>query len=91
MRAAAGDRLLLVTDGVLEAPAPDGAEFGDAGVERRARRVSSKRATPARARDARSCEALRAHTGIDPMEHDDVSFYVAEIVPPPPGPQVWQI
>ena len=39
----------------------------------------------------RLIDALRAHTGVDPMEHDDVSFYVAEIVEPPPGPQVWQI
>jgi hypothetical protein len=25
------------------------------------------------------------------MTHDDVSFYVAEITAPPPGPAVWQI
>ncbi|MFI5079405.1 MAG: hypothetical protein ACHQRO_18795, partial [Vicinamibacteria bacterium] len=40
---------------------------------------------------ARLVDALRAHTGADPMAHDDVSFYVAEIVEPPPGPQLWQI
>jgi serine phosphatase RsbU (regulator of sigma subunit) len=33
VQAIPGDRLLLVTDGVLEAPSPDGTEFGDAGVE----------------------------------------------------------
>ncbi len=90
VRAVPGDRLLLVTDGVLEAPGPDGAEFGDAGVERVLDACLSA---------GNACEglatalvdALRAHTGADPMEHDDVSFYVAEITPPPPGPQIWQI
>jgi hypothetical protein len=36
-------------------------------------------------------DALRAHTGRDPMEHDDVSFYVGEIVPPAEGPELWQV
>ena len=34
---------------------------------------------------SRLIDALRAHTAADPMEHDDVSFYVAQIVEPPPG------
>ncbi|MEO5822221.1 MAG: PP2C family protein-serine/threonine phosphatase [Vicinamibacteraceae bacterium] len=90
VRAVPGDRLLLVTDGVLEAPSPDDTEFGDAGVER---------VLDACLASGNACEglatalvdALRAHTAADPMTHDDVSFYVAEITPPPPGPQVWQI
>jgi serine phosphatase RsbU (regulator of sigma subunit) len=90
VRAVVGDRVLLVTDGVLEAPAPDGTEFGDAGVERVL--DDCQRAGNACADVAdRLLEALRAHTGTDPMTHDDVSFYLAEIVAPPPGPQVWQI
>ena len=89
-RAVPGDRLLLVTDGVLEAPAPDGTEFGDAGVEAV---LSSCVAANSACGDlaSRLIDALRAHTGADPMEHDDVSFYVAQIVEPPPGPQVWLI
>ena len=85
-----GDRILLVTDGVLEAPAPDGTEFGDAGVEQ----VLTSCLANGSGCDGLATalvDALRAHTGRDPMEHDDVSFYVAEIVPTPPGPQVWQI
>jgi serine phosphatase RsbU (regulator of sigma subunit) len=90
LRARPGDRLLFVTDGVLEAPAPDGTEFGDAGVER----VLAACLAATRGCDdlaTRLLDALRAHTGHDAMEHDDVSFYVAEITPAPPGPQVWQI
>jgi serine phosphatase RsbU (regulator of sigma subunit) len=90
VRARPGDRLLLVTDGVLEAPAADGSEFGDAGVERV---LADCQAAGRGCEDlgASLLEALRAHTGHDPMEHDDVSFYVAEITPRPPGPQVWQV
>jgi len=90
VRAVPGDRLLLVTDGVLEAPAPDETEFGDAGVEG----VLDQCLAAGNACEGLATalmEALRAHTGVDPMTHDDVSFYVAQIVPPPPGPQVWQI
>jgi serine phosphatase RsbU (regulator of sigma subunit) len=90
IRAEEGDRILLVTDGVLEAPAPDGTEFGVAGVER----VLTSCLAAGSGCDGLGTallDALRAHTGRDPMEHDDVSFYVAEIVPAPPGPQVWQI
>jgi serine phosphatase RsbU (regulator of sigma subunit) len=90
VRAAVGDRVLLVTDGVLEAPAPDGTEFGDAGVER----VLAECQTAGSACTDLATgllDALRTHTGSDRMTHDDVSFYFAEIVPPPAGPQVWQI
>jgi len=90
VRAVPGDRLLFVTDGVLEAPAPDEGEFGEAGVERvLADCVAAGHGCEGLG--SALVEALRAHTGVDPMTHDDVSFYVAEITPPPPGPQVWQI
>ncbi len=90
VRAVVGDRLLLVTDGVLEAPAPDDTEFGDAGVER----VLDGCLAAGNACEGLATalvDALRTHTGTESMTHDDVSFYVAEIIPPPPGPQVWQI
>lgn len=85
-----GDRILLVTDGVLEAPAPDGTEFGEAGVER----VLTSCAAGNGACDGIATallDALRAHTGRDPMEHDDISLYVGEIVPPAEGPELWQV
>ena len=90
VRAVVGDRVLLVTDGVLEAPAPDGTEFGDAGVQRV---LDGCVADDSACGDLgrRLLDALRAHTGADPMTHDDVSFYLTEIVPTPPGPQAWQI
>src|SRR5690349_804852 len=77
-------------DGLLEAPAPDGTEFGETGVEGVLDRcLAANNACEGLA--TALVDALRAHTGSDPMTHDDVSFYVAEITPPPPGPQVWQI
>jgi serine phosphatase RsbU (regulator of sigma subunit) len=85
-----GDRVLLVTDGVLEAPAADGTEFGEAGVERVLAGCMAN-GSGCHGLGTALLDALRAHTGHDPMEHDDVSFYIAEIVPTPPGPQVWQI
>jgi phosphoserine phosphatase RsbU/P len=90
VRAVPGDRLLFVTDGVLEAPAADETEFGETGVERV---LAGCVAAGHGCEDLGSAlvDALRAHTGVDPMTHDDVSFYVAEITPAPPGPQVWQI
>ena len=90
VQAIPGDRLLLVTDGVLEAPSPDGTEFGDAGVEG----VLDQCLAAGNACEGLASalvDALRAHTGAEPMEHDDVSFYVAEIIPPPPGPLLWQV
>jgi serine phosphatase RsbU (regulator of sigma subunit) len=90
VRAQVGDRLLLVTDGVLEAPAPDGAEFGEAGVER-VLDACCREGSECADVGVRLLDALRAHTGADPMSHDDVTFYVAEIAPPPPGPQAWHI
>ena len=79
-----GDRVLLVTDGVLEAPAPDGAEFGVAGVE--AALVGGPEAIA-----ERLLTALRAHTGGDELTHDDVTFFVGEFVDGPPGPTLWKV
>jgi len=83
-----GDRVLLVTDGVLEAPAPDETEFGDAGVEGVLREAAANGGS-CEAIARALLEALRVHTGRDPMEHDDVSFYVAEILPTPVGGELW--
>jgi serine phosphatase RsbU (regulator of sigma subunit) len=84
LHAAPGDRVLLVTDGVLEAPAPDGSEFGVAGVE----------AALAGSPDdiaGRLLAALRAHAQIDELAHDDVTFFVGEFVDGPPGPALWHV
>lgn len=84
-----GDRLVLVTDGVLEAPAACGdGVFGIEGLE----------AVLEKARD-RSCEeiaatliaAVRAYAGDDGFEHDDITAFVGEFVPGPRGPAIWHV
>jgi serine phosphatase RsbU (regulator of sigma subunit) len=90
VRACRAIGLLLVTDGVLEAPAPDGAEFGDAGVEAVLSRLCQTGSACEDLASPLSMRPARAHRRRS-MEHDDVSFCVAEIVRPPAGPQLWQI
>jgi sigma-B regulation protein RsbU (phosphoserine phosphatase) len=83
-----GDRVLLVTDGVLEAAAPDGAHFGDSALTALLAADTSGDLT----RLATTLlEALHAHTGADRLVHDDVSFLLLEIVPGPPGPALWHV
>lgn len=82
--ASPGDRVLLVTDGVLEAPAPDGTEFGIAGVEATLHGNPDDIA-------ARLLARLGAHTCADDLTHDDVTFFVGEFVAGPPGPALWHV
>jgi len=78
LRVRPGDRMLLVTDGVLETPGLGGEQFGDDGVA----------AFLDACRDA-SCESiaeslldeLHARSGGSTLVHDDVSFLVAEFLP----------
>jgi serine phosphatase RsbU (regulator of sigma subunit) len=87
---ATGDRFLLVTDGVLEATAPDGRVFGDSGVERILDDGGTAADSVGDLAD-RLLEALRTHAASHVLAHDDVTFFVAEIVPGPPGPAVWHV
>lgn len=87
IRVAPGDRVLLVTDGVLEAPAPDGREFGPDGVAR----VLEAHDGPLDALAGALLEALVGHAGRDDLTHDDVTFFVGEIVDGPPGPALWHV
>lgn len=84
-----GDRLVLVTDGVLEAPrASDDGLFGAEGVE----------AVLQGARH-RSCDeiaatliaAVRAYAGELGFEHDDITAFVGEFTPGPSGPVLWHV
>jgi phosphoserine phosphatase RsbU/P len=84
LKAPPGDRILLVTDGVLEASSPDGLEFGTSGVE------ATLFGTPEEIA-ARLLAALRAHTGAEDLAHDDVTFFVGEFVEGPPGPTLWKV
>ena len=84
LKAPPGDRILLVTDGVLEAPNPEGVEFGIAGVEATLDGSPEEIAT-------RLLAALRAHTGAEELAHDDVTFFVGEFIEGPPGPTLWKV
>jgi serine phosphatase RsbU (regulator of sigma subunit) len=77
-----GDRLLAVTDGVLEAPSPTGELFGEERLEgllREQRQAGVKELANA------IVGAVVAHTGANGLKHDDVSLLVIEFVR---GPRV---
>ncbi len=85
-RVAMGDRLLMVTDGVLETPNEAGELFG------RERLVGVLHAAGARAPQqivAAVIAALREHTNGVPLSHDDVSLLLIEFVDNLGGPAWW--
>ena len=82
-----GDRILLVTDGVLEAESSDGLEFGEAGLETLLRDDRGD----LDALDHHLLAALRAHVGHHDLAQDDVTFFLGEIVPGPRGPALWHV
>jgi sigma-B regulation protein RsbU (phosphoserine phosphatase) len=87
-RMTVGDRLVVVTDGVLEAPGPTGDEFGAEGVER----VLAETTLQSPESLVRALlDALAGHTGLSTPVHDDVTIFVGEIVPGPRGPAVWHV
>jgi sigma-B regulation protein RsbU (phosphoserine phosphatase) len=73
-----GDRLFFYSDGVTEARAPAGCEFG---VETLLARVADTRGLPLQAAVDAIIAAVEAHCG-DSGVQDDVSLLAAEIVPP---------
>lgn len=86
-RLALGDRILLVTDGVLDACSPADEAFGASGVDRV---VATNRGTCEDLGQA-LLHALQAHTGRLALAHDDVTFFLAEIVEGPAGPALWHV
>lgn len=85
-RAALGDRIVLVTDGVLEAPSPDGDLFGEARLERVL--VEHGGGTCDELRSA-ILAALADHMKTHEMGHDDVTLLVVDIVAGPSEPTFW--
>ncbi|MBK9128586.1 MAG: serine/threonine-protein phosphatase [Phycisphaerales bacterium] len=81
LRVRTGDRLLLLTDGVLEAPSPTGEQFGES---RLARVLDQHRAAPLDELTRGIVQALCEHTGCPEVAHDDVTLLALEIVPGPP-------
>ncbi len=86
MKTDLGDRVLLLTDGVLEAPSPTGELFGDERVEE----VLRSRADGSCRQIARDLlDALFVHCGHETLVHDDVTFLAVEFVPGPKESHLW--
>lgn len=81
-----GNRMVLVTDGVLEAPNASGELFGD---DRMQRVLDENRGGDCAMIGEAILSALAEHRGDSRLDHDDVTFLVAEIVPGPSGPAFW--
>ncbi len=80
-----GDRLLLLTDGVLEAASPEGVEFGRDHLAR----VLDGYEGDVEGLVDRVLGALAAHTRAAEPTHDDVTLFVGEFVEGPPGFALW--
>jgi phosphoserine phosphatase RsbU/P len=80
-----GDRLLLVTDGVLETTTPNDEPFDMHGV------TSLLNDDDCETLASRLLSALHAHADSGHLAHDDVTFLLAEIVEGPPGPALWHV
>jgi phosphoserine phosphatase RsbU/P len=86
-RVSPGDRLLLVTDGVLETTSPDDTPFDAHGIETVLNTETGSCEDLARVLLA----ALHGHAACDALAHDDVTFLLAEFVEGPPGPALWHV
>ena len=80
-----GDRLLLVTDGVIETTTPNDVPFDTAGV------TALLNSDDCDTLASRLLSALHAHADSGHLSHDDVTFLLAEIVDGPPGPALWHV
>jgi serine phosphatase RsbU (regulator of sigma subunit) len=88
LRAQLGDRLLLITDGVIETPSSGGLLFG---TERLESLLNERRREPVPTIADALLETLVAYAGPAGLVHDDVTLLIVEFVPGPPGPAVWQM
>jgi len=86
-RAAIGDQVLILTDGVLDTENESGVEFGPAGVERAL--AAAKGGTPDEVLQS-VLSGLNAH-GAGRPDMDDITIFVAQVVAGPPGPAVWHV
>jgi len=82
-----GDRILLITDGVLETTSPDDAPFDTHGVET----ILDREAGSYEELAARLVEALHDHAEADELVHDDVTFFLGEFTEGPRGPALWHV
>lgn len=86
-RVVPGDRLVLVTDGVVEVTALDGSFFDDQRILAALEDVSGTPGDQA----SRLLTALRTHAADGALDHDDVTFFVADVVEGAPGPALWHV
>lgn len=84
---APGDRILLITDGVLETTSPEDHQFDRHGIERL---LIGGGDTCADVAD-RLLTALHAHACATELAHDDVTFFLGEFAEGPPGPALWHV
>jgi serine phosphatase RsbU (regulator of sigma subunit) len=85
-RVALGDRLLMITDGVLEAPNESGELFGR---ERLSNVLQSAHDLETEALVPAITEKLREHTEGAALHHDDVSLLMIEFVDNLESPALW--
>lgn len=82
-----GDRLLLITDGVLETTCPEDNQFDRHGIDRLLEAGDGTCEEVA----GRLLAALHTHADADTLVHDDVTFFLGEFVEGPPGPALWHV
>lgn len=82
-----GDRMLLITDGVLETVSPDDRPFDTHGIED----LLHRRVSGIDELADLLLAALHSHASADALVHDDVSFFLGEFVDGPPGPALWHV
>ncbi|MBX7257894.1 MAG: serine/threonine-protein phosphatase [Candidatus Hydrogenedentes bacterium] len=75
-----GDRLFLYSDGVTEAPDAQGAQFGADGLLAFLNENSARNLTGI---VEALGERLKSYSGVDSFRHDDVSFFLFEVLPRP--------
>jgi len=83
-----GDRLLLMTDGVLEAPAPNRDQFG---LQRLQAVLDARHGDEPADFIGAIVSALRSFTGDDELRHDDVTALLLEFTEQPPRWTIWQV
>lgn len=82
-----GDRLLLLTDGVLETMSPEAEPFDARALEG----VLAAATGDCDSVADQLLAALHAHASADQLAHDDVTFFLAEVEEGPRGPAVWHV
>jgi serine phosphatase RsbU (regulator of sigma subunit) len=86
-RVSKGDRMLLVTDGVIETTSPDDTPFDTSRIESVLHSCTGSCEDLA----GRLLAALHGHAAADELAHDDVTFLLAEFVAGPRGPALWHV